>query len=35
MATDLFVLCVKLVSVEKLLEEHARDAERFSDRLAG
>ena len=35
MATDLFVLCVKLVSVEKLLEEHAQDAERFSDRLAG
>lgn len=34
-ATDLFVLCVKLVSVEKLLEEHAQDAERFSDRLAG
>ena len=35
MATDLFVLCVKRVSVEKLLEEHARDASRFGDRLAG
>ncbi len=35
LATDLFVLCVKLVSVEKLLEQYGRDAKEFGERLAG
>lgn len=35
LATDLFVLCVKLVSVEKLLENYAGGGNGFSDRLAG
>lgn len=34
-ATDLFVLCVKLVSVEKLLEQYAQGTQGLDQRLAG
>ncbi len=34
-ATDLFVLCVKLVSVEKLLEQYAQGTQGLEQRLAG
>lgn len=35
LATDLFVLCVKLVSVEKLLENYGKEAQGLDERLAG
>lgn len=35
LATDLFVLCVKLVSVEKLVENYGREPKTFREKMAG